>query len=215
MSGRTRCATRLRNCNTRHYCRQTIVAIVRHFSYGNLSRRGCRFAVSISLFPYRLSAVRLDCISICRFFGSASTRAAAMKAPPTNPKITSRKPARTVASKDSAKSKPRSTAMIPPNAPTRESAGLQWTFLTNHSHVLVLLSRNPSVVLREVALQVGITERAVQRIIADLEAGGVIEREKVGRQNHYRIRADQPLRHSIESHRTIGELLALLNSSDE
>jgi predicted ArsR family transcriptional regulator len=87
--------------------------------------------------------------------------------------------------------------------------------MTNHSHVLVLLSRNPSMVLREVALQVGITERAVQRIIADLEAGGVIQREKVGRQNHYQIQAHQPLRHPIESHRTIGELLALLNSSDE
>jgi predicted ArsR family transcriptional regulator len=99
--------------------------------------------------------------------------------------------------------------------PTKESTGLQWTFMTNHSHVLVLLSRNPSMVLREVALQVGITERAVQRIIADLEAGGVIEREKIGRQNHYQIQADQPLRHPIESHRTIGELLALLNSSDE
>jgi DNA-binding MarR family transcriptional regulator len=77
--------------------------------------------------------------------------------------------------------------------------------------VLVLLSRNPSLVLREVALQVRITERAVQRIIADLESGGFIEREKVGRQNHYRIRADQPLRHVVESRRTIGELLALVN----
>jgi DNA-binding Lrp family transcriptional regulator len=68
-------------------------------------------------------------------------------------------------------------------------------------------------VLREVALQVGITERAVQRIISDLETGGVIEREKVGRQNRYRIRGNQPLRHSIESRRTIGELLALINSN--
>lgn len=92
---------------------------------------------------------------------------------------------------------------------------MQWTFLTNHSHVLVLLSRNPSLVLREVALQVGITERAVQRIIADLEAGGVIEREKIGRQNHYRIQPDQTLRHPIESHRTIGELLELLNGAEE
>lgn len=98
-----------------------------------------------------------------------------------------------------------------PDASTRESAGLQWTFLTNHSHVLVLLSRNPSLVLRQVALQVGITERAVQRIIADLEAGGFIEREKVGRQNHYRILGDQPLRHPIEAHRSIGDLLTLLN----
>ncbi len=86
-----------------------------------------------------------------------------------------------------------------------------WTFLTNHSHVLVLLSRNPSLVLREVALRVGITERAVQRIIAELESGGVIEREKVGRQNHYRILRDKPLRHPIEAHRTIGDLLELLN----
>jgi DNA-binding Lrp family transcriptional regulator len=77
--------------------------------------------------------------------------------------------------------------------------------------VLVLLSRNPSLVLREVALRVGITERAVQRIIAELESGGVIEREKVGRQNHYRILRDKPLRHPIEAHRTIGDLLELLN----
>jgi len=103
----------------------------------------------------------------------------------------------------------------PPIPSPRESAGVQWTFLTNHSHVLVLLSRNPSVVLREVALQVGITERAVQRIIADLEAGGVIEREKIGRQNHYRILSDQTLRHPIESHRTIGELLELINGGRE
>ena len=89
------------------------------------------------------------------------------------------------------------------------STSHQWTFLTNHAHVLVLLSQHPSLVLREVALQVGITERAVQRIIADLEAEGIIEREKVGRQNHYRIMADRPLRHPIESHRTISDLLAL------
>ncbi|SFJ57388.1 hypothetical protein SAMN05421753_12412 [Planctomicrobium piriforme] len=67
-------------------------------------------------------------------------------------------------------------------------------------------------VLREVAARVGITERAVQRIIADLEAGGVIEREKIGRQNHYRILSDQPLRHPIESHRSIGDLLELLSN---
>lgn len=88
---------------------------------------------------------------------------------------------------------------------------MQWTFLTNHSHVLVLLHRNPSQVLREVALQVGITERAVQRIIADLEAGGIIEREKIGRRNHYQIQTDRPLRHPIESECTIGDLLSLLS----
>lgn len=59
-------------------------------------------------------------------------------------------------------------------------------------------------------MKVGITERAVQRIIAELEADGYLEREKIGRQNHYRIRTDRPLRHAIEAHRTIGDLLRLI-----
>ena len=66
-------------------------------------------------------------------------------------------------------------------------------------------------VLREVALRVGITERAVQRIIADLEEEGFIEREKVGRQNHYRIRQELHLRHPIEAHCQIGELIDLIS----
>lgn len=86
-----------------------------------------------------------------------------------------------------------------------------WTFLTNHSHVLILLSHHPEMVLREVAQQVGITERAVQRIIAELEACGFIERRKAGRQNHYLVNLDQPLRHPIESHRTIGDLIGLVD----
>jgi len=97
------------------------------------------------------------------------------------------------------------------SAPQIQASGSHWTFLTNHTHVLLLLSRNPSVVLREVALQVKITERAVQRIIANLESAGVVEREKVGRQNHYRIRKQQPLRHSVTSNCTVGRLLAALN----
>ena len=86
----------------------------------------------------------------------------------------------------------------------------RWTFLTNHSHVLILLSQDASLVLREVAVRVGITERAVQRIIADLEQAGFIEREKVGRRNRYRIRTNLALRHPIESHRTIGDLVGLI-----
>ncbi len=95
--------------------------------------------------------------------------------------------------------------------PRVEHSGGRWTFLTNHSHVLILLSRNPSIVLREVAALVGITERAVQRITSDLEEEGFLERIKVGRQNHYRILADQPLRHPIEAHRTIGDLVGLID----
>ncbi|QDU73713.1 hypothetical protein Pan97_07120 [Bremerella volcania] len=92
----------------------------------------------------------------------------------------------------------------------QEHSPARWTFLTNHSHVLILLSRNPSMVLRQVAIEVGITERAVQRIIADLEECGVIRKEKVGRQNHYFIMGDQPLRHPVEAHKSIKDLLELL-----
>jgi hypothetical protein len=94
-----------------------------------------------------------------------------------------------------------------------EQASGRWTFLTNHSHVLILLAHNPSMVLREVAVIVGITERAVQRIIADLEGEGCIERERVGRQNHYRINRERHLRHPVEAHRTVGDLLSLIDKS--
>jgi hypothetical protein len=97
-----------------------------------------------------------------------------------------------------------------PEAAAAAPAGGKWTFLTNHSHVLILLSQHPHMVLREVSIRVGITERAVQRIIADLEAAGCIEIEKVGRQNRYRILGTQALRHPIEAHHTIGDLVKLI-----
>ena len=87
----------------------------------------------------------------------------------------------------------------------------RWTFLTNHAHVLALLHLHPQIVLRHVASEVGITERAVQRIIHDLEEGGFIERERVGRQNRYKVLTNLSLRHPIESHRKIGDLLKLIN----
>lgn len=86
-----------------------------------------------------------------------------------------------------------------------------WTFLTNHAHVLAVLHADPEKVLREVAVEVGITERAVQRIIQDLEEGGFILRQRIGRQNRYRILKGQPLRHPIEAHRKIGDLLKLIS----
>ena len=82
-----------------------------------------------------------------------------------------------------------------------------WTFLSNHTHVLVALSAQPGATLREVAAAVGITERAVQRIVAELEAAGALVREREGRRNHYRIQRRLRLRHPLEAHRTIGELL--------
>jgi len=96
-------------------------------------------------------------------------------------------------------------------AHSAEHASGQWTFLTNHSHVLILLAHNSSIVLRKVAEMVGITERAVQRIIADLVDDGCIERQKVGRQNHYRIIRERNLRHAVECHRTVGDLLRIID----
>lgn len=90
--------------------------------------------------------------------------------------------------------------------------GARWTFLTNHAHVLTVLDAEPDLVLRHVALRVGITERAVQRIIVDLEESGFLEREKIGRQNHYRVLKNRPLRHPIEAHRNIGDLLSMLTN---
>lgn len=81
--------------------------------------------------------------------------------------------------------------------------------MSNHAHVLILLDADPEKVLREVASEVGITERAVQRIIHELEADGFIRRERVGRRNHYQVLIERPLRHPIEAHRNIGDLLAL------
>ncbi|MCA9109702.1 MAG: winged helix-turn-helix transcriptional regulator [Planctomycetaceae bacterium] len=88
----------------------------------------------------------------------------------------------------------------------------RWTFLTNHAHVLAILASNSEIVLREVAVQVGITERAVQRIVQDLEEGGYIERERIGRRNHYSVHRGLSLRHPIEAHCTIGDLLKLISN---
>lgn len=73
-----------------------------------------------------------------------------------------------------------------------------WTFLTNHAHVLICLARDTNLVLRDVARLVGITERAVQRIVADLEAEGYLERTREGRQNTYRLTLTKKLRHPVE-----------------
>lgn len=86
-----------------------------------------------------------------------------------------------------------------------------WTFLTNHSHVLICLAREGNLRVRDVAERVGITERAVQRILTDLESAGIVTRVRDGRRNHYEVHADQPLRHPIEAHRTIKDLLKIVD----
>jgi DNA-binding MarR family transcriptional regulator len=86
----------------------------------------------------------------------------------------------------------------------------QWTFLSNHTHVLVCLAADAEQTLRDVASKVGITERAVQRIVSELEAAGALTRERDGRRNRYRLDTTLPLRHPLEKHRSIGDVLALV-----
>ena len=85
-----------------------------------------------------------------------------------------------------------------------------WTFFSNYGHVLVCLARNREVRLRDVALEVGVTERAVQKIVRDLQDAGFVTVSKQGRCNRYRINKRKTLRHSLESHCTVGKLLALV-----
>lgn len=79
--------------------------------------------------------------------------------------------------------------------------------------MLLLLAAEPEIRLRDVATRVGITERAVQRIVADLEAGRYIERERDGRRNRYKVHPELPLRHPVEAHRKIASLIALIKDS--
>ena len=78
-----------------------------------------------------------------------------------------------------------------------------WTFFTNYGHVLFLLAQEPDITVREMSIKVGITERAIQRILSDLEKDNFIEVTKVGRQNTYKVNLDRHLRHDLEKNTTI------------
>ncbi|WP_269522820.1 helix-turn-helix transcriptional regulator [Coraliomargarita parva] len=86
-----------------------------------------------------------------------------------------------------------------------------WDFFTNHAQVFFYLSRDPEQPLRTVALDIGITERAVQRIVADLEEAGYLSRERVGRRNRYRIHPERKLRHPLQSHCSIGQVMQVVH----
>jgi DNA-binding Lrp family transcriptional regulator len=85
-----------------------------------------------------------------------------------------------------------------------------WTFFSNYGHVLVCLARNREARLRDVAANVGITERAVQKIVRDMQDAGILTVTKHGRCNRYRINRRKSLRHPLESHCTVGKLLTLI-----
>lgn len=89
-------------------------------------------------------------------------------------------------------------------------AASAWTFLSNHAHVLLFIAREPTARVRDIADAVGITERAVQRIIGELEAEGYLRHEREGRRNVYAVDPRRPLRHPIERHRTVAALIDLV-----
>jgi predicted transcriptional regulator len=89
-----------------------------------------------------------------------------------------------------------------------------WRFLSNHTQVLLCISRDPNVRFRDIAQMVGITERAAQRIVADLIESGYVESERVGRRNRYRVNPETAMRHPAQDGHEIGELLKLLRLED-
>lgn len=126
-------------------------------------------------------------------------------------KTPKRKASKRKASKGKTTQAPKSARSHASKSPT-SAAGpeARWTFLSNHAHVLICLARDSEIRLREVAELIGITERAVQNIVADLEAEGLVKRHREGRRNKYELSLERPLRHPIERHRKIGDLVKLI-----
>ncbi|MGI5202495.1 helix-turn-helix transcriptional regulator [Spirillospora sp. CA-108201] len=90
-----------------------------------------------------------------------------------------------------------------------------WTFLTNHARVLIVIARDPDVRVRDVAQDIGITERAAQLIITDLEAAGYLTRTRVGRRNRYTVNAGRPFRHPTEADHDVQALIGLFTGRGE
>jgi DNA-binding transcriptional ArsR family regulator len=97
---------------------------------------------------------------------------------------------------------------MPPNFPPT------WTFLTNHAQVLLCVADDPGVRLHDIGERVGITERAVTRIVGELDAAGYLSRRREGRRNYYTVRAERPLPDPLAFGQQVGDLLALLGRND-
>jgi DNA-binding MarR family transcriptional regulator len=89
--------------------------------------------------------------------------------------------------------------------------GTGWTFVTNHTQVLLCIARDPDIRLRDIATHIGITERAAQRILADLVETGYVQRQREGRRNRYTVNPDLRMRHPAQAGHDVGEMLDLLN----
>lgn len=98
-------------------------------------------------------------------------------------------------------------ALMDSNLMTRR----QWTFLSNHGHVLVQLSRDPDLRIRDIAEAVGITERSAQAILVDLERDGYLTVTRIGRRNQYQINTNSKFRHPAEAEKPISSLLKIFS----
>ena len=85
-----------------------------------------------------------------------------------------------------------------------------WTFVTNHAAVLLCITSDPEIRMRDIADRVGITERAAQRIVADLAEEGYVTRRRVGRRNVYEVEPARLMRHRLARHRQVGAFLELM-----
>ena len=111
----------------------------------------------------------------------------------------------------SSRSSKKSARIVKKRAPLRRrpepEPSIGWTFLTNHAHAVITLLREPDIRVRELAIEVGITERAILRILGELEHGGVVSKTREGRRNHYTVNLDAPLRHPLEAHCSLRDLV--------
>lgn len=100
--------------------------------------------------------------------------------------------------------------MTEPLRPAGATAA-RWTFLTNHAHVLLCIAADHEIRVRQLGARIGITERAVQRILGDLEAAGFVTRERVGRTTRYAVCLDLPMRHPVEASHPVRVLVDALD----
>jgi Winged helix-turn-helix DNA-binding len=87
----------------------------------------------------------------------------------------------------------------------------RWDFLTNHAHVLLSVSQDPGIRLRDIATVVGVTERSAHKILSELVEEGYVLRERHGRRNRYKVKPDLPLRHPLVQDSEVGDLLTVLS----
>ena len=93
---------------------------------------------------------------------------------------------------------------------SEQTSALGWTFVTNHTQVLLCIAREPDIRLRDIADAVGITERAAHRIVSELVDEGYVVRERQGRRNRYQVRTKLPLPHPLAEEHEVGDLLEVL-----